>query len=273
MNEISWHLIKLDIFNAFQRACKESQEKAVDSFEDGRLKYEWDILKESYFLKKNQTVANICKACALNLTSDYEGCQNKIPNLAPFKILIKENDPESLLLKYEFTDDAFDYWQTRELLESAEKTKKILQKTTWPVAQIIYQDSALNQEKGSLIYPWDGTSEEQLPYGNDGYRFGVSGTGIIVRRNYANILPQKFARLWWKDNQVFGTTQDDETIIFEPFGNLLPTWGLKDDYRGSELIFNSISCEIFFKETIKLLIDYLSCAQKNGTGVNISQIE
>lgn len=270
MNELSWHLIKIYTFNALQRVCRPYHESAVDSFEDGRLKYEWDELKEKFFFRNNTAIVDLCNSCYLNISGGYEGCMSRIPNLNLLKQIIHDKLPESVFLKYSYIDDQLDYWSSRELLDEIDNIKNLLNTYKWPVAKVEFLDRTVDE---NIIYPWDATDDERLIYGNEGYSFGITKEGILIKVSISNILPKKFIKLWKKDEFVYGSTTDEEIIIFERIGDFLPTWISPPELGPSELIFQKINAIKIFDKTLNILTAFLQASVKSATGISISFLE
>lgn len=271
------HQISLNILDAPLRNCRPFQEKIVDSYDDGRLKFAWDIIKENYFTKQDQTLTEICQGCTLNIYLIEFGCRGEIYNLDHFINFLSIHLPEATLLKYKLISDTIDANSVQQINQELEnflpETKNIL----WPVAKVIFNNQPVlhtqhNGSEGPFFYPWSGKKEPEHTFGNEGYQLGISKEGIIVQRNYIQKLPYSFKQIWKKGSKVFGKTSTDDVICFEPQGGLLPAWDKADAERESELAFSSLSVHLVFKDILDTLTTFFKRAKDYNIGLEINQI-
>lgn len=270
------HILTLDSYNASLRHCRPYQEKVVDSFDNGRLKLAWDVIKEKYFLQNNPLLEEICHACPLNIYQVQQGCQGEIYNLGIFLNFLKIHFPESPVLQYDFTNVKLSFQQVHEIHQDLENISSQIKKIKWPCAAVYYQANPINRpakdgKEEIFSYPWYGTEEKYFIYGNDAYRFCITKEGIAVERSLVEI-PHIFKHLWKQEGKTFGKTLKDEVIVFEEEMGILPTWDPVDPKRESELIFQELSGHLVLRYFIDTLKAFFNIAITHYVGLTVSEI-
>ncbi|MFH1452764.1 MAG: hypothetical protein ABIH00_02135 [Armatimonadota bacterium] len=270
------HILALDIYNAKIRNCKPYQEQIVDSFDDGKLKVAWDIIKENYFLRGDEVLEQICDGCPLNIYTLQQGCQGEIFNLNLLLNYLKINSPDSPLLEYNFTDAKLSFAEVQEIKQELEEISSNARKNKWPAACVYYEGNpvtlpARDEKEEPYFYPWAGEEEKLFAHGNEAYRFCVRKEGIVIQRSLVEI-PHTFIHLWKKEGKTFGKTTKDEVIVFEKELGIFPSWDTVDNERESELIFKEINSDIVLRYVMDTLKAFLDTAAIHHIGLNVSEV-
>lgn len=270
------HILTLDIYNANLRHCKEFQEKIVDSFDDGRLKVAWDVIKENYFLRGDPMLEEICFGCPLNIYMLQQGCEGEVYNLNLFLNFLKIHFPDSIILKHNFTNIKLSFDQAHEMRQELEEISRKVKKIKWPAAEVYFEGSAVmlpakDEKEEVFFYPWLGAEEKYFLYGNEAYRFGITQNGIVIQRAFVEI-PNTFKHLWKKEGKTYGKTNKDEVIVFETEMGILPTWDPADESRDSDLVFKEIGGDAALRYIIDTLKAFLDIAIKHYIGITVSEV-
>jgi|GEM_PF-5112906 len=270
------HILMLDTYNASLRRCRPYQEKVVDSFDNGRLKLAWDVIKERYFLQNDPMLEEICSGCPLNIYNIQQGCQGEIYNLNIFLNFLKIYFPESPILRHDFTNVKLSFEQIHEIQQDLENISAQVKKIKWPAASVYYEGNpvtmpAKDGKEEIFFYPWPGAEEKFFLYGNDAYRFCVTKEGISAERSLVEI-PHSFKHLWKKEGKTFGKTVKDEIFVFEEEMGILPSWDPVDPARESELIFQELNGYIVLRYFIDTFKVFFNIAIKHYIGLTVSEI-
>ena len=111
----TWHDLKLDIFRVSYRACRPYQEKIDDFYDNGKIRFQWDMIRQAYIMAGDQTLPAICEQCPLNIKQTCEGCHTEIEGLPAFLNILVKYMPESVLLNYKLYHDFIDIDIVRQL--------------------------------------------------------------------------------------------------------------------------------------------------------------
>ena len=44
----TWHKIRLDVYRVSYRACRPYQEKIDDFYDNGKIRFQWDMIRQAY---------------------------------------------------------------------------------------------------------------------------------------------------------------------------------------------------------------------------------
>lgn len=269
-----FHAIKIDIGKVNFRICKIFQENIIDSYEDGKLKYEWDVVKESYILDRNMVIFEICKVCPVNVYHNIMGCEGIIPYLPAFLNLIKMSVKDSFIHKLNYNDLSLNELETRQFYDEINRIKPIIQDLMWPVAQVFVDNVAptvpVDDTTHSYCFiPWDGEEDSSCLFGNDVYYIGRNFEGIMVATSLEDSSPYILTKLINDGTAIYGITTENETLEFEPIDGLYPAWD--NFYDGnSELRATKLPALEVFADTIKTIALFCQVGQYNSTGIRIS---
>ncbi|MBI2251749.1 MAG: hypothetical protein HYU63_03180 [Armatimonadetes bacterium] len=267
---VTLHKIALDIRLANNRNCRKFQEKIIDSYDDGRLKFEWDLIRENYYLNKDAILDVICKDCPLNINQTILGCEGEIYNLDLFLNFLKINKPESILLKYTLDNCNLTEWETLDFYKELSGLKEEIADITWPAASVYYKGELVKTNDNDFYLTWDGSENRDFSLGNESYHLGIYKEGIVIKKKFLEPMPQIFKHLWKEGDRVFGETLEEEIIVFELFNGLLPVWDPIDQNRESELIFKPISAGMLFKNILDSLLIFTKTASLYNIGIKIN---
>jgi hypothetical protein len=273
----SLHRIKIDIFKVSYRLCRPYQEKIDDFYEDGGIRFQWDMIRQAYLLGNDSTLAAICGDCPLNLTYQPEGCLTEVQGINIFLKVLLKLKPEAELLKYSLFDDILDVDATRQLLSDVEEAQALLQKIKWPIAQVFCQGAPLGErdQHGTILpifYEWDGEEEDNFSFGSEGYFWGRTQEGIVVKDNFGNRIDMVFKRLFKEGFGVYGESQEGKLHTFIPVMGHFPSWDDPGARKGSELIATEIPAEVVFKDLLEALAVFCQEALRNNTGLQFTYL-
>ncbi len=273
----SLHKIKLDIFKVSYRLCRPYQEKIDDFYDDGGIRFQWDMIKQAHMLRSDQTLPAICGDCPLNLYYTAEGCQGDLEGLAVFLKVLARFKPDAELLKYELFDDILDVDAVRRMLGEILDAENFLEKMKWPIAQVFYGGVPVSYQHSDgltryIFYEWEGEEEETFTQGSEGYFWGRSQDGIVVKDNFGNRITGVFKRLYREGFGVYGEYSDGKLHTFVPVMGHFPSWDDIEPGRKSELIATELAAPIVFYDVLQILKIFSQEALKNNTGIHFVNI-
>lgn len=270
----SVHEIKIDIFRVSHRSCRPYQERIVDFYEDGRPRFEWEKIRHKHILAGDPAIAEICTPCPLNIYQDVEGCTGRVDGLNIFIRVLSAFKPDSAFLGLSLAEDLLDLDTIKKLLVEVEEICDLLQSLKWPVAQVLWEGQPVTYQHidgtpRELFYEWEGVEEETFPYGNEGYYWGRSQEGIVVKEIFGERVPYIFLRLWKDGRGVYGETLDHQVLPFVPVSGALPAWGDIDPSRNSELVASELPASIVFRDVLDSFMTFGKVAVRNVTGIQL----
>lgn len=270
----TYHRIKIDIPRVSYRTCRPYQEKIDDFYESGKIRFQWDMIKQAFLLGQDSTLPVICSQCPLNIFQQPEGCQGDIVGLNIFLKVLARFKADAELLKYQLFDDILDIDGTRNLLNDMLESREYLEKLDWPVAQVHFKGVPVTYtgEDGiarNIFYEWDGEEEETYPHGQEGYFWGRSQEGIVVKDNFGNKMPFVFNKLYKEGFGVYGASADGRVHTFVPVMGHFPSWDDVEPGRQSELMATEIKASLVFGDILDILRLFSQEALKNNTGLSI----
>lgn len=273
----TWHKIKLDVYRVSYRACRPYQEKIDDFYDNGKIRFQWDMIRQAYLMAGEQTLPAICAQCPLNLRLDCEGCQIEIDGLSAFLNLTVKYMPESVLLNYRLQYDFLDIDIVRQLYKEMLEFEKMLADIKWPVARVLNGDSPVMIPDGTgggnpLYYPWEGEEEETFPFGSDSYYWGMNKDGIVVKDSFGNKAPYSFKKLYKQGFGVYGISDTGKMHTFVPVLGKFPSWSDPSGFTGSELVADEEKASLVFAKQLNTIIVFAEEAMKNNTGLLFEQI-
>jgi hypothetical protein len=272
--ERSLHLIEIDIFQIAYRPCRPFQERIAEYYQSGKARFEWDKMRQKNLIEGDQNIVRVCATCNLNLLQGMEGCKIRVEGLNTFVAMLARLRPDTVMTRYNFSDDLLGYDDTRDLLHELRELADWLPTVAWPVAQIF--DRGQPRASGSQLrpyefYEWEGSGETFI-YSNPGYSVCLGKDGIIVRESLGAALPEVFLRVWKDGASVFGETIGGRLMPFLPVENLLPSWDEAGPYVMSELRFIEMSAMDIFGDIVESLLVWAPTALDHNTGLKISQV-
>ncbi len=273
----TWHKIKLDIYRVSYRSCRPYQEKIDDFYDNGKIRFQWDMMKQAYLMAGDQTFPAVCSQCPLNLRLVCEGCNMEIDGLFSFLNVLVQYMPECILLNYKLQDDFLDIDIVRQLYNEMIDLEKQLEKVDWPVARVMNGDSPVLAPDGQdgeqeLFYPWEGEDEDTYPYGSESYYWGRSKDGIIVKDSFGNKAPYTFSKLYKEGFGVYGVSTDGKLHTFVPVMGKFPIWSNPEGYGGQELVADIKKASVVFRKQLNAIIVFAEEAMKNNTGLIFEQL-
>ncbi|MDQ7824496.1 MAG: hypothetical protein RDV48_16965 [Candidatus Eremiobacteraeota bacterium] len=268
----SIHRIKLDIFKVSYRICRPYQEKIDDFYEDGKIRFQWDMIKQAHLLGNDTTLPAVCTSCPLNIYCQAEGCQGEILGMNIFLRVLSRIKPDASLFQYSLLYDVLDIEATRRLYQDITETEGFLEKLKWPIAQVFYGSMPVSYDRGDgtyrfIFYEWEGEEEETYPQGSEGYFWGRSQEGIAVKDNFGNRMPYIFSKIYKEGFGVYGLSLDGMLHAFVPVMGHFPSWDDIDPRRNSELVATEAPASMVFKDTIDTLKIFAQEAMKHNTGL------
>jgi hypothetical protein len=273
----SLHRIKLDVFQVSYRHCRPYMEKIDDFYESGAPRFQWDMIRQAYMLRNDSTLPAICGDCPLNLTYQPEGCQSEVLGINIFLKVLTKFKAEAELLKYNLYDDILDVDSTRRLLADIEEADQLLQKLKWPIAQVYFKGAPVG-EKGPdgalhpIYYEWDGEEEDNYSQGSEGYFWGRTQEGIVVKDSFGNRIDMVFKRLFKEGFGIYGESLEGKLHTFIPVMGHFPSWDDIGPRRNSELIATEIQAEIVFKDLLNIMTVFCQEALRNNTGLQFTYL-
>jgi hypothetical protein len=273
----SFHRIKLDIFKVGYRSCRPYQEKIDDFYEDGRIRFQWDMIKQAYMLGQEATLPAVCGECPINIFYQAEGCIGDIEGLNVFLRVFTRFKPDAEILKYTFIDDVLDVDATRHLMTDLADFEKFIEKLKWPVAQVFFKNIPVyyTHADGSLrtiFYEWEGEEDDNYSQGTEGYFWGRSQEGIVVKDSFGNRTPLIFKKLYKMGFGVYGESVEGKNHVFTPIMGQFPSWDDTEPRRESELVATEMPADVVFKDIMDMLTLFATEALKNNTGIQITSM-
>ena len=273
----TWHDLKLDIFRVSYRACRPYQEKIDDFYDNGKIRFQWDMIRQAYIMAGDQTLPAICEQCPLNIKQTCEGCHTEIEGLPAFLNILVKYMPESVLLNYKLYHDFIDIDIVRQLYNEMEDFRKLLDDVKWPVAKVMTdgQPVMVPDDTGGeheLFYPWEGEEDDTYPNGSDSYYWCRNKNGILVKDSFGNRAPYPFVKLYKEGFGVYGLTAEGKIHTFVPVLGKFPNWNNQDGYGGQELVASDEKASHVFKRQLDILGMFAEEAMKNNTGLIFEQL-
>lgn len=273
----TWHKIKTDIYRVSYRTCRPYQEKIDDFYDNGKIRFQWDMIRQAYLLADDQTLPAICGQCPLNIRLVCEGCQIEIDGIPTFMNVVTKYMPESILLNYKLQDDILDMDVVRQLYNEMIEFEKLLDTIDWPVAKVLTNGSPVlypdeNGRESELFYPWEGEEDDTYPQGSEAYYWGRNKSGILVKDSFGNKAPYPFVRLYKEGFGVYGVSETGKLHTFVPVMGKFPSWNNADGYGGQELVAAEEKASVVFRRQLDTIIVFAEEAMKNNTGLVIEQL-
>ncbi len=273
----TYHRLKLDISRVSYRICRPYQEKIDDFYESGKIRFQWDMIRQAYLLKSDQTLPAVCYNCPLNIRLLPEGCQTELENMPIFMNVVAAYMPEAVILNYNLEYDVFDIDVTRQLYNDLLELEKILENVDWPTAQVMLsgEQILIEDEDGNLtelFYPWEGYEEDTYPEGNEAYYWGRSKNGIVVKDSFGNKAPFTFTKLYKEGFGVYGMADTGQLHTFIPVMSKFPEWTNRNGIGGNELVISHQKASKVFTRHLNNLIVFAEEAMKNNTGIILEHL-
>lgn len=273
----SFHRLKLDIYKVSYRICRPYQEKIDDFYESGKIRFQWDMIRQAYLLSNEQTLPAICSQCPLNIKGRPEGCQMELEELNTFVNVLGQLMPEATILNFNLYDDVLDMETVRLIYNDFLEADQTLAAKQWPVARVCNQGQQvlIYDEDGNeteLFYPWDGSEEESYPQGNEAYFWGRNPDGILVKDSFGNRAPFPFAKLYREGYGVYGMSYEGQLHTFIPVMSRFPSWNDQYGNGGQELIAGEMPASHVFKRILDSFILFCEEGMKNNTGIVVEQL-
>jgi hypothetical protein len=270
----SQHRVDIDIFNVPYRNCRPYQERIADYYRDGRPRFEWEKIKQNMVLRGDDTVEVVCAPCPLNLMQTVEGCGIVVEGLTTFMGVMSHAKPDSMLVRYSYSDDVLTSDDARLLHRELEKLTPLLETMRWPVAQMFDRNGEPRMEEGNVeryaMIEWEGGEAETFIFSNAGYTVAVGESGIIVRESLGDAPPQRFKRLVKVGANVYGETVDGQELPFRPVEECTPAWETGPVFGFGELRFVEMSLWEIFRDVVESLLVFSSVAMQHNTGLKIA---
>ncbi len=273
----TYHRLKVDISRVSYRICRPYQEKIDDFYESGKIRFQWDMIRQAYLLSNEQTLPAVCSQCPLNIRLLPEGCQTDLEGMQIFLNVIAKYMPEAVLLNHDLAYDVFDIDITRQLYNDFLELEKILAEVDWPTALVCNEGEPviIEDEDGmptELFYPWEGYDEDTYPEGTEAYYWGRNKDGILVKDSFGNRAPFPFVKLYKEGFGVYGLSESGQMHTFVPVMGRFPSWNDRYGNGGQELIVSHEKASKVFRRHLNNLIVFAEEAMKNNTGLIIEHL-
>jgi len=267
--------VEINISQVPNRFCRYYQEQIYEYSANGRARFEWDRIRQEYILNNNPAILEICDPCPLNILLDVEGCKGELFEFGTFLRALSIIKSDSLLLQKSTLNCEFSNEETAELIQEMEFLQEHGQMAGWPVAQVFYSNGSPTVSENSIrfnnlvFYEWSGEEDDIFFISNKGYHIGMTGEGIILKKNYGETLPDPFLSLARKGFRVVGQTLSGKTIPIPRNRTKLPEWFPGDPEADTELRFTTLPISDVFRDVFNMLIVYGQMALQHYTGINV----
>lgn len=273
----TYHRLKVDISRVSYRICRPYQEKIDDFYESGKIRFQWDMIRQAHLLSNDQTLPMVCAQCPLNIRLIPEGCQTELENLQIFLNVTAKYMPEALILNHDLSYHVFDIDEARQLYNDFLALEKILEDVEWPTALVCNNGEPVivQNEDGMLtefFYPWEGYDEDTYPEGSEAYYWGRNKSGILVKDSFGNQAPFPFVKLYKEGYGVYGESEAGQTHGFVPVMGKFPTWNDRYGNDGFELLASYEKGSKVFKRHLDNFIVFCEEAMKHNTGITLEHL-
>lgn len=265
------HRIAIDFASVPFRGCRPYQEKIVEYGMTGRPLFEWDKMRERFFVYGFQTIQQICDPCPMNVFGGIEGCQGQVEGLTIFLKVLMHLKPDSPLFKHRFQNEYMAHDETRAFLTEMYKVQELMTATEWPVAQVLFDGYPQEVEgpRGYLYYEWEGDEDETFIFSNEGYSVGIARDGLVVKDAAGHRQPFFFATLRREQTAVSGETAEGQVIAFDIVRDACPAWDDEPEYVNSELVYTRLPASDVFADVLNVFTACAEIALKHNTGLKI----
>ncbi|HEY3999023.1 MAG TPA: hypothetical protein VGO93_09180 [Candidatus Xenobia bacterium] len=265
------HRVAIDIYTIPYRGCRPYQEKIADYGTTGRPLFEWDKMRERYFIRGTPAIKEICEKCPMNIFGNIEGCQGEVEGLTIFLKVLLHLKPDSTLFRYRYQQDQLSHEETRSFLNELGRVHELLQNTEWPIAQV-FVDGEAKQVDGPrqvLYYEWEGDDDDTFVFSNDGYSVGIAKEGLVVKDASGRRQPYLFQRLVRTYADVSGETMEGQVIHFDTVRDAAPAWDDEPSLMQTELVYTICKGTDLFGDFLQVLSTVAEVALRHNTGIKL----
>ncbi|MCL5037526.1 MAG: hypothetical protein M1269_10510 [Chloroflexi bacterium] len=262
--------ISVDVFRIPHRRCRIFQEQISDFYQDGRPRFQWEVIRQNWMLSRNNTILEICGDCRLNLTETVEGCSTTIDYLDSYLAAVAVARPDSILLSL-LQNNVYEYDALEVFVKELKSVTDDLENITWYGAQLFAFALPVPDENGKpLIYPWDGDPHGYYFFSNAAYSTGVSTEGILLRELRGG-QPSVFTSLLRHGPQILGMDRQGSMHNLVPDGGIMPAWE-SPSHEISELRHVKMSALEIFRHIHETLILFAGTASKEQTAFMVEEV-
>ena len=267
--------VEINISQVPNRFCRFYQEQIYEYTNEGRARFEWDRIKQEHILYQNPAIMEICDPCPLNILLEVEGCKGDLYEFDTFLKSLAIVKPDSMLLQKNTLNCEFSSEETQLLIQEMEELQQQGKMLGWPVAQVFNNDGSPAVSDQSykfnnlVFYEWSGDENDVYVTSNRGYHIGVSGDGIILKKNYGETMPDPFHSLSRKGFRVVGQTKDGKKVPIPMNRTKLPEWFDDSPEADTELRFTELPISDVFRDIFDMVIVFGQTALNHYTGINI----
>ncbi len=267
--------IEINISQVPNRFCRFYQEQIYEYTAEGKARFEWDRIKQEYIIYQNPTILDVCDPCPLNILLEAEGCKGELYEFDTFLKVLGIVKHDSIILQKNALNCEFTSEETEQLIREMEDLQDQGKMLTWPVAQVFFADGspAVSEEsfksKNLVYYEWSGDDNDIYVTSNKGYHIGLTGEGIILKKNYGETIEETFNILSRKGMRVTGQTVAGKKVPIPMNRTQLPEWFPDDPGGDSELRFTELPISDVFRDVFDMIIVFGKAAMEHFTGVNI----
>jgi hypothetical protein len=266
------HKVEIDFASVPYRACRPFQEKlSTDYGQNGKLLFEWDKMRERFYVHGLPAILNTCTPCPMNVFGGIEGCKGEVEGLTTFLKVLMHLKPDSSIFKHRFQNEYMVHDETRTFIAELHRVVELMASSEWPIAQVLMNGYAkeVDGPRGFMYYEWEGDEDETFIFSNDGYSVGIAKDGLVVKDASGARQPFYFTSLSRTQTRVVGETGEGQSIAFDPVRDCQPAWDEEPEYVDTELVFTRVMASDLFSDVLQVFSTCGEIALKHNTGLRI----